>query len=230
MGTHYYLPPLTCGQIYHLVKYVLSCFSGVRFFVAPWTVAHQAPLSMGFSRQEHWSGLPCPPPGDLPDPEMEPWSPALQAGSFLSEPPGKPTLPVSRSLILASAICLKCKCCHVSPAPWVEPLRWIPLTSGPPPQARPLFSFLRPCWSILRRGFVPALFCTWSVLASPLHGLTPTPLSQGLFLDRQNLSFMTLNTALFSHLSFICLGLISPSSFSHRLPKADHMSVLTSRC
>ena len=66
------------------------------------------------------------------NPEMEPWSPALQAGSFPSEPPGKPTLPVSRSLILASAICLKCKCCHVSPAPWVEPLQWIPLTSGPP--------------------------------------------------------------------------------------------------
>ena len=90
--------------------------------------------------------------------------------------------------------------------------------------------FSGPAWSILCRGFVPALFCTWNVLASPLHGLTPTPLSQGLFLDRQNLSFMTLNTPLFSHLSFICLGLISPSSFSHRLPKADHMSALTSRC
>ena len=43
------------------------------------------PLSMEFSRQEHWSGLPCPPPGDLPDPEMEPGSPALQADSLLSE-------------------------------------------------------------------------------------------------------------------------------------------------
>ena len=40
----------------------------------PWTVAHQSPLSMGFSRQEHWSGLPCPPPGDLPQPEIEPTS------------------------------------------------------------------------------------------------------------------------------------------------------------
>ena len=45
----------------------------------PWTVAHQAPLSMEFSRQEHWSGLPCPPPGDLPDPGIKPGSPALQA-------------------------------------------------------------------------------------------------------------------------------------------------------
>ena len=46
--------------------------------VTPWTVAQQAPLSMGFSRQEHWSGLPCPPPGDLPDPGLEPSAPALQ--------------------------------------------------------------------------------------------------------------------------------------------------------
>ena len=54
----------------------------------PWTVARQAPLSMGFSRQEHWSGWPCPPPGELPNPGMEPRSPALQVDSLLSEPPG----------------------------------------------------------------------------------------------------------------------------------------------
>ena len=58
-------------------------------FVTPWTVAHQAPLSMGSSRQEHWSGLPCLSPGALPDPGIEPGSPALQADSLLSEPPGK---------------------------------------------------------------------------------------------------------------------------------------------
>ena len=52
-------------------------------------IAHQAPLSVGFSRQEYWSGLPCPPPGDLPDPEMESKSPALQADALPSEPPGK---------------------------------------------------------------------------------------------------------------------------------------------
>ena len=61
---------------------VLCCFSRVRLFVTPWTVAHQAPLSMGFSRQGYWSGLPCPPPGDLPDPEIEP---AL-AGRFFNIP------------------------------------------------------------------------------------------------------------------------------------------------
>ena len=57
--------------------------------VTPWTVARQAPLSMGFSRQEYWSGLPPPSPGDLLKPGKEPRSPALQADSYPSEPPGK---------------------------------------------------------------------------------------------------------------------------------------------
>ena len=55
-----------------------------------WTVACQAPLSMGFSRQEYWSAQPFPSPGDLPNPGTEPGSPALQADSLPSEPPGKP--------------------------------------------------------------------------------------------------------------------------------------------
>ena len=59
-------------------------------FVIPWAVAHQTPLSMGFPRHEYWSGLPFPSPGDLPDPGMEPWSPALQADSLPTEPLGKP--------------------------------------------------------------------------------------------------------------------------------------------
>ena len=53
-------------------------------------VAYQAPLSMGFSRQEYWSGLPFPSPGDLPNPGIEPGSPALQTDALPSEPPGKP--------------------------------------------------------------------------------------------------------------------------------------------
>ena len=68
---------------------VLSHFSRVQFFITPWTVACQAPLSMELSRQGYWSGLPCP-SGDLPDQEIEPGSPALQADSLPSEPPGKP--------------------------------------------------------------------------------------------------------------------------------------------
>ena len=59
-------------------------------FLDPVDCAHQAPLSMGFFRQEYWSGLPFPSPGDLPNPGIKPGSPTLQAESFLSEPPGKP--------------------------------------------------------------------------------------------------------------------------------------------
>ena len=71
---------------------VLSCFSHVQFFMTQWTVAHQAPLSMEFSRQEYWSGLPCPPPGDLSDPGIKPaslMSPAWQVGSLPVALPGK---------------------------------------------------------------------------------------------------------------------------------------------
>ena len=56
----------------------MKSLSRVRLFATPWTVAHRAPLSMGFSRQEYWSGLPFPSPGDLPEPGIEPRSPALQ--------------------------------------------------------------------------------------------------------------------------------------------------------
>ena len=82
--------------------WALSCSSGLgcacRSVVSASLRPHelyphgQAPLSVGFSRQEHWSGLPCPPPGDLPHPGIEPGSPALQADSLPSEPPGEPLL------------------------------------------------------------------------------------------------------------------------------------------
>ena len=65
-------------------------FSCVRLFATPWTVAHQAPLSMEFSRQEHWSGLPFPSPGVLPHSGNEPTSLALAGRCFTPEPPGKP--------------------------------------------------------------------------------------------------------------------------------------------
>ena len=69
--------------------FVLSLLSRVQLFATLWAVAHQAPLSMGFSKQEYQSGLPFPSPGDLPDPRIEHTSPALQADSLPSEPPGK---------------------------------------------------------------------------------------------------------------------------------------------
>ena len=59
--------------------------------MTPWTVALQASLSMGFFRQEYWSGLPFPPPGDLPDPGIKPVSSALAGGFFITASPGKPT-------------------------------------------------------------------------------------------------------------------------------------------
>ena len=71
----------------------MKSFSRALLFVTPWTVAYQAPPSMGFSRQEYWSGLPFPSPGDLPDPGIEPRSPAFQADALTSEPPEKPLSP-----------------------------------------------------------------------------------------------------------------------------------------
>ena len=72
------------------VKVKMKSLSRVRPFATLWTVAHQAPQSVGFSRQEYWSGLPFPSPGDLPNPGIEPRSPTLQADTLTSEPPGKP--------------------------------------------------------------------------------------------------------------------------------------------
>ena len=85
MGIHWDFPGVVC---------VLS-YSIVSDFETPWTVVHQAPLSMGFSRQEYWSGLPFSPPGDLPDPGIEPASsafPALAGGFFTTVRPGKPVI------------------------------------------------------------------------------------------------------------------------------------------
>ena len=71
---------------------VLSRFSRVQLCVTPWTVACQASLSMEFSRQEYWSGLPFPSPGDLPDPGIKPVSPALAGRFFTTEPPEEPNM------------------------------------------------------------------------------------------------------------------------------------------
>ena len=86
---------------------MLKHFSRVQFFVIPWAIACQATLSMGFFRQEYWSGLPCPPPGDPLKPgnePMSPESPALQVDSLPIEPPGKP-------LSILSHVKYLCKFC-----------------------------------------------------------------------------------------------------------------------
>ena len=75
---------------------------------SPWTVAYQAPLSMGFPRPEYWNGLPFPPPGDLPDPKMEltsPVTPELAGGFFTTEPTGKPSLCFSQSVSSVTQSC-----------------------------------------------------------------------------------------------------------------------------
>ena len=102
--------------------YVLSRFSRVRLFVALWTVAHRAPLSMGFSRQEYCSGLPCPPPGDLPNPRIESLilaSPAMQVASLPTEPPGKPPVLIKGFKIM-------------SREEWIEELRTMALKGKGP--------------------------------------------------------------------------------------------------
>ena len=71
-----------------------ACTCSVQLFATLWTAAHQAPLSMGSSKQEHWSGWPCPPPEDLPKPGIKPMSltsPTLAGGFFTTTPPGKPS-------------------------------------------------------------------------------------------------------------------------------------------
>ena len=84
-----YMCVCVCVCVCNLQKYNKLChtcmLSHVQFYAIPWTIACQAPLSMGFSRQDYWSGLPCPFPGDLPNPGVEPRSPALQGDCLLPE-------------------------------------------------------------------------------------------------------------------------------------------------
>ena len=84
--------------------HVCLLLSRIQLFVTPWTVAFLASLSLEFSRQEYWSGLPFPSPGNLPDPGIEPGSPALQRDSLLPEPPKKPSPPILLQITTESHI------------------------------------------------------------------------------------------------------------------------------
>ena len=94
------LAPKECLKLHgHLERYLVTYSDGGDgglisklwpTLATPWTVVHQAPLSTGFSRQEYWGGLQFPSPEDLPDPGIKPRSPALQADSLPTKPPGKP--------------------------------------------------------------------------------------------------------------------------------------------
>ena len=90
--------PDRSGVMYLKVK--VKLLSHVQLFATSWTVTYQAPPSMGFSKLEYWSGLTFPSPGGLPDPGMEPTSPAFSGGFFTTEPPGKPDLYFKYTLLL----------------------------------------------------------------------------------------------------------------------------------
>ena len=95
-----------CHFLLQCVK--VKSLSHVRLLANPWTTAHQGPPSLGFSRQEYWNGLPFLPPGDIPDPGIEPGSPALQSDTLLSESPGKPhaaAAAAAKSLQLCPTLC-----------------------------------------------------------------------------------------------------------------------------
>jgi len=106
-------------------------------------VACQAPLFMEFSRQEYWNGLPVihPPPEDLPDPAIKPRSPALQADSLLSEPPGKPNSVWMIPILLATSRASQSSCRHLNKK---YSILW--------------FLCLFTCYSILEKGFLPSFF------------------------------------------------------------------------
>ena len=90
--------PISSNALYFILLLFYS-LSGVRLFANPWTLAHQAPLSMGFFRKEYQIGLPFPSPGDLPNPGIKPTSPALASGFFTTEVPGKPCESVYPALV-----------------------------------------------------------------------------------------------------------------------------------
>ena len=134
----------------------VKSLSHVRLFATPWTVAYQAPPSMGFSRQEYWGGLPFPSPGDLPNPGIEPGSPALQTDTLLSEPPGKPNQ-FSSVQSLSRVWCLWSHESQHARPPCLSP------TPGVHPDSRPSSQWCHPDSS---SSVVPFSSCPQSLPAS----------------------------------------------------------------
>ena len=133
-------------------------FSCVWLFVTLWTIALQAPLSMGFLRQENWSGLPFPSPKDLPDPRMETASPILVGRFFTTEPPGEPLVSLHRSKVYAYD-CWGCSLDYlvvfwVTFIAWLQ--TWLALMTSESPQRDPALrtslavQWLRLCASAAR--------------------------------------------------------------------------------
>ena len=109
VGCHFLFQITIVKDVYQFLQSIvkLKSLSCAWLFSTTWTVTHQAPLSMEFSRQEYWSGLPFPSPGDLPNPGIESGSSTLQVDALPSEPPGKPTInsqTKNKRLLLLQAI------------------------------------------------------------------------------------------------------------------------------
>ena len=156
---------------------MMSCFSRVWLFVTLWTVALQALLSMGFSRLEYWSLLPCPSPGDLPSPGIEPASPeatALQVDSLSLSRREYPLLP-NPSLHLQPSLCHVCS--HIDPsasASWLLPVTFSPVCISTSVYSPLLLTFRFPQRHALIR---------WVDLSrTQLHGVCPAACGQAYFL------------------------------------------------
>ena len=122
-----------CSSAIDFGACMLSHFSHVQLFATLWTEAHQAPLTMEFSRQEYWSGFPFPPPRDLPDLGIKPASPALQADSLPLSHLGSPTVPMPAYSVARSCLIL----CNCSPPGSSDHgilqariLEWVPISSS----------------------------------------------------------------------------------------------------
>ncbi|CAM9214564.1 unnamed protein product, partial [Rangifer tarandus platyrhynchus] len=154
---------------------VLSLLIRVQPFVTPWAVSSQAPLSMGFSRQEYWSGSPCPPPGDLPDLGIKPTSPASpasQADPFPAEPPGEPkNTGVGYPSYLTAVHSLPCQIlnCKSSCFRPTGDTSKVPMTSSAPVSGHLRSRKRRPSRS-------PARLPQWSLSPHPCPAPPPSPL------------------------------------------------------
>ena len=138
------------------LKVKVKSFSRVRLFVTPWTVAYQASPSVGFSRQEYWSGLPFPSPGDLPNSGIEPGSPALGADALTSEPPGKPKRAV-RALLARALQGLGLGAAGLEHVKWIlshasGTRRWQPVLGSPLPSALIYATTQGPCFPPLSQS------------------------------------------------------------------------------
>ena len=156
----------------------MSSLSRVWLFATPWTVAHQAPPSMGFSRQEYCSGMPFSSPGEIPDPGIKPGSPALQASALPSEPPGEHIVYSYRNSIWCCCFCLVASV--MSDSVWPhrqQPTRLPRLQDSPGKNTGVGCHFLLQCMKVKSEREVAQSCPTlsdpmdWSLPGSSVHGI-----------------------------------------------------------